>query len=365
MRVVVAMSGGVDSSAAAALLADAGHDVTGVFLRNGIAAGRKAAFGKQGCCSVGDAADAARVADLLGVAFYSLDFADGFERIVADFARSYAAGRTPNPCVACNRDLKFGKLMRFADALGADAVATGHYAAVEPRGDRAALRVPKDRAKDQTYVLFPLAQEELRRTLFPLAAMTKDETRAFVARRGLPVAEKPESMEICFVPDGDYRAVAAAREPAAFVPGDVVDVETGAVVGRHAGVGSVTIGQRRGIGVAAGSPRFVARIDVSRNVVAVGPRESVLRRRVVVDEWNAVAAPADAASLRGFAKVRRNHAPQAATATATRRMERSNESMLVVFDDPVVAPAPGQALVLYDDDGYVLGGGFIASAFET
>src|SRR6185295_11625770 len=193
-----------------------GHDVTGVFLRNGVQAGPKAASGKQGCCSVGDAADAARVADVLGVPFYSLDFADGFERIVEDFARSYAAGRTPNPCVACNRDLKFGRLMRFADAIGADAVATGHYAAVEERAGRMALRVPADRAKDQTYVLFPLGQDELRRTLFPLAAMTKTETRAYAAERGLPVAEKPESMEICFVPDGDYRPVVAERVPAAF-----------------------------------------------------------------------------------------------------------------------------------------------------
>jgi tRNA-specific 2-thiouridylase len=226
MHVLAAMSGGVDSSVAAALLVEAGHSVTGVFLRNGVTAGPRAASGKQGCCSVGDAADAARVADLLGIPFYSLDFSAGFDRIVADFARAYAEGRTPNPCVACNRDLKFGLLMRYADAIGADAVATGHYAAVEPRDGRMALRIPADRAKDQTYVLFPLGQEELRRTMFPLAAMTKSETRAYAARRGLPVAEKPESMEICFVPDGDYRAIVAARAPGAVVPGDVVDAST-------------------------------------------------------------------------------------------------------------------------------------------
>jgi tRNA-specific 2-thiouridylase len=362
MRVVVAMSGGVDSSAAAALLVDAGHEVTGVFLRNGVAAGAKAASGKQGCCSVGDAADAARVADLLGVAFYSLDFAGGFERIVEDFARSYAEGRTPNPCVACNRDLKFGKLMRFADAIGADAVATGHYAAVLERDGRAALRVPADREKDQTYVLFPLGQDALRRTLFPLAAMTKTQTREFAARRGLPVAEKPESMEICFVPGGDYREVAAARAPEGFVPGDVVDDATGAVLGRHGGVGTVTIGQRRGLGVATGAARFVARIDVARNVVVVGDERAVMRREVVVDAWNAVAAPTpkDGARLRGLAKVRRNHVPQPAVVRAC--AARGETSVRVEFDDPVKAPAPGQALVVYDDAGLVLGGGWIASA---
>lgn len=356
------MSGGVDSSAAAALLVDGGHEVTGVFLRNGVVAGAKAASGKQGCCSIGDAADAARVADLLGVPFYSLDFAGGFEKIVADFARSYAQGRTPNPCVACNRDLKFGKLMRFADAIGADAVATGHYAAVEERDGRAALRVPADRDKDQTYVLFPLGQDALRRTVFPLSAMTKAQTRDFAARRGLPVADKPESMEICFVPGGDYREVAAARAPEAFVAGDVVDGATGAVLGRHGGVGSVTIGQRRGLGVATGAARYVSRIDVARNVVVVGDEASVMRREVVVDAWNPVASamPADGARIRGFAKVRRNHVAQAAEVRPC--AQRGDASVRVVFDEPVKAPAPGQALVVYDADEFVLGGGWIASA---
>jgi tRNA-specific 2-thiouridylase len=362
MHVLAAMSGGVDSSVAAALLVEAGHSVTGVFLRNGVTAGPRAASGKQGCCSVGDAADAARVADLLGIPFYSLDFSAGFDRIVADFARAYAEGRTPNPCVACNRDLKFGLLMRYADAIGADAVATGHYAAVEPRDGRMALRIPADRAKDQTYVLFPLGQEELRRTMFPLAAMTKSETRAYAARRGLPVAEKPESMEICFVPDGDYRAIVAARAPGAVVPGDVVDASSGEVVGRHTGVGSVTIGQRRGLGVAAGTPRFVTRIDVARNVVVVGGADDVLRREVLVDGWNAVSAamPPEGSAVRGVAKVRRNHSAQSAEMRAD--PERGTSSVRVVFDEPVKAPAPGQALVVYDGAGCVLGGGWITAA---
>lgn len=360
MRVIAAMSGGVDSSAAAALLVEQGHEVTGVFLRNGIAAGPWAASGRQGCCSVGDAADAGRVAEILGIPFYCLDFADSFDALIDDFARDYARGRTPNPCVACNRDLKFGRLLQFADGLGADAVATGHYAAVEARGGRAGLRVPADRRKDQTYVLFPLGQAALARVLFPLAAMTKDETRALAARRGLPVAEKPESMELCFVPGGDYREVLAERAPAALAPGDVVDERTGAVVGRHAGVGTVTVGQRRGLGISAGTPVYVTAVDAARNVVVTGGADALLRRTVRVDDWNAVSAPTPAAggSLRGRAKVRRNHEPQPATLTA----DGASGAMRVEFDEPVRAPAPGQALVLYDDDGFVLGGGWITSS---
>ena len=211
MHVVTALSGGVDSAVAAALLLEQGHSVTGIFLRNGVAPGPRAAKGKQGCCSAGDALDAARVADRLGIPFYSLDFAAEFEAVIEDFAEGYAAGRTPNPCIDCNRDLKFGKLLRFADAIGADAVATGHYAVAQPRGERIGLRVPADRRKDQTYVLFPLSQAQLAQTLFPLASATKAQTRERARALGLSVSEKPESMEICFVPAGDYRATGSSR----------------------------------------------------------------------------------------------------------------------------------------------------------
>lgn len=359
MRIVAAMSGGVDSSVAAALLRDAGHDVVGAFLRSGVAPGPHAASARQGCCSATDAADAARVADLLGIPFYALDFGDGFGAIVDDFARDYARGRTPNPCVACNRDLKFGRLMRFAEALGADAVATGHYAAVEDRGGRRALRTARDVRKDQTYVLFALSQDQLRRTVLPLAGMTKDETRRAAADRGLPVAEKPESMEICFVPEGDYREVLRARAPGALVAGDLVDAASGEVLGSHRGVGTVTVGQRRGLGVAAGRPLYVSSIDPVRNRVLVSGAAGCERREVVVEGWNGVASPAPAAgaSMRGRARIRRNHDPAPATAVGT-----EDGRVVVAFDAPVFAPSPGQALVLYDDAGIVLGGGWIAAA---
>ncbi len=368
MHVIAAMSGGVDSAVAAALLLDAGHQVTGVFMRNGTHAGPRAAKGKQGCCSVDDAQDAARVADLLDVPFYALDFEAEFDTIVADFADEYARGRTPNPCIQCNRDLKFGRLMRFADAIGADAVATGHYArcAPEMRPDadglapRHTLRIPTDEKKDQTYVLFPLSQETLARTLFPLGELRKAEVRAIAGARGLPVHEKPESMEICFVPDGDYRAIVAQRRPDALQAGPVVVAESRAVVGEHAGIGAVTMGQRRGLGIASGTPLYVTGVDLETNTVLVGERAELLRRVVEVDGWNAVSvlAPEVGGTLRGHARVRRTHVPQAAVAIGGARPGE----VALHFDEPVAAPAPGQALVLYDDDGRVLGGGWIRAS---
>jgi tRNA-specific 2-thiouridylase len=359
MHVVVAMSGGVDSSVAAALLAERGHRVTGVFLRNGVHAGPRAATGKQGCCSVGDSQDAARVADLLGVPFYALDFAAEFDRIVDDFASEYARGRTPNPCVTCNRDLKLGRLLSFADALGADAVATGHYARREEAAGRQILRTAEDGAKDQTYVLFPLGQEALARTLFPLGDLQKEHVRALAREHGLPVHAKPESMEICFVPEGDYRAILETRAPDALRPGPIVDGATGAVLGTHSGVGGVTIGQRKGLRIAAAHPLYVTAIDVPANTVVVGRRDDVLRRVVEVDAWNAVSVPAPERPLRCLAKVRRGHEPQAATIAPAPGGARRFD---VTFDDPVSAPAPGQALVAYDTEGRVLGGGWIASS---
>ncbi len=359
MHVVVAMSGGVDSSVAAVLLRDAGHRVTGAFLRNGIAAGPHAARGRQGCCGVDDAHDAAGVAARLDVPFYALDYSGAFDGLIADFARAYAEGRTPNPCIACNRDLKMGRLLQFARSIGADAVATGHYARLETHEGRHVLRVPADARKDQTYVLFPLSQEQLARTVLPLGELQKDEVRDIARKHGLPVSEKPESMEICFVPGGDYRAIVAEREPGAMRSGSIVDGESGDEIGQHAGVGSVTVGQRRGLRLAAGEPRYVTSIDPATNTVVVAGVDALLRRVVEVTEWNAVASatPGPGEELPGRARVRRNHVGAMAVARG-----RADGRVDVTFDEPVRAPAPGQALVLYDDEGRVLGGGWIASS---
>ena len=365
---VAALSGGVDSAVAAAILVEQGHDVTGVFLRNGIEAGPAAKRARQGCCGIDDAADAAGVARRLGIPFYALDYADGFDRLIAGFADAYARGRTPNPCIVCNRDLKFGRLLAFADALGAEAVATGHYARLVERGGRCALRAAVDCAKDQTYVLFPLDQAQLRRSRFPLGELTKREVRERAAALGLSVAEKPESMEICFVPGGDYRAIVRERAPDALREGPIVDAASGARVGRHGGVGTVTIGQRRGVALRgttpsspARPPSFVTAIDPETNVVTTGPRESVMRRRVVVSAWNGVARPLPepGEALRGVAAVRRAHRP---SACVVRRVPGEDRRVEALFDDPVEAPAPGQALVFWDDVGVVLGGGWIASS---
>lgn len=356
MRTVVAMSGGVDSAVAAALLAEQGHEVTGVYLRSGIEPGLRAAKGKQGCCGAADAIDAARVADLLGVPFYSLDFADGFDRLVGEFATAYAGGSTPNPCIACNRDLKFGRLLRFADSIGAERVATGHYARLEERAGRVALRRAADARKDQTYVLFPLDQEQLRRSVFPLGELHKDEVRRIAARLSLPVSEKPESMEICFVPDGDYREIVRARAPDGFRPGRMVDAETGEDVGTHRGVATVTVGQRKGLGISSTRPRYVTSIDAGANVVRVGGPDHLLHREITVAGWNAVAVPTPSVgdALDGFARIRRNHEPAAAVCSGV-----EGGSVRLRFAEPIRAPAPGQACVLYDAEGRVLGGGWI------
>ena len=350
-RVVVAMSGGVDSSVAAALLVEAGCEVIGVTMRLSGEGSR--------CCSLDDAEDARRVAERLGIRFYVADYADAFRREVMEpWADAYLAGRTPIPCVACNQRFKFRHLLDRARALGASAVATGHYARIETdvaSGARTLLR-GADPAKDQSYFLFDLRPEQLAAIRFPVGALTKQQVRERARALGLATAEKPESQEICFVPDGDTAgAVEKLRPGAAPGDGEIVD-EAGRVLGRHGGIHRFTVGQRRGLGLATGARVFVRAIDAERNRVQVAPidRLGALGARLTGVSWVAGEPPAE--SVRATVCVRYRHAGTNATIEAAR-----DGTARVTFDEPVVAVAPGQAAVFYAGDS-VLGGGWIAES---
>ena len=357
-RIVVGMSGGVDSSVAAALLVEQGVDVVGVTLR--VWPGHEAddpakRFGS--CCSPETVADARQVARTLGIPYYLLNTEEEFDRaVISRFVGEYRAGRTPVPCVACNRDLKFGSLVRRARAWDASTVATGHYARVtrDPSTGRYLLWKGADPRKDQSDFLWPLSQEQLAAACFPVGHLTKGEVREHARRFGLPTAEKPESQEICFIPDDDYRGFLQRREPAMFRPGRIVD-RTGAVLGTHGGVANYTIGQRRGLGVSTSAPLFVIDLDAESNTVTVGPAPELERTRLVAAETNFIACDPPGAPLRIEAKIRHNHQPAAAVVRAVGEGRAE-----VVFDEPQRAITPGQSVVWYRGD-CVIGGGFIAS----
>ncbi len=340
MRVVVAMSGGVDSSVAALLLKRQGHDVVGVFLRNGIESNRPSAG--HGCCGATDALDAAEVASALSIPYYALDHAAEFGRIVDDFVAACSRGETPNPCVQCNRELKFGKLLEFAGALGADRLATGHYARVVSGEDGPELWRARDAAKDQSYVLATVAREALARALFPIGELTKPQVRELARRAGLPVHAKHESQELCFVPSGDHRDLLRARAPEQFREGVVRDL-AGAAVGRHEGAVGFTVGQRRGLKLAAGERRYVVATDPSTNTVVVGAREQLLSRSAALERacWQ-TARPPDGAELCGLLQVRAHHEPVVATARVT-----AGDRVELQLDPPGEAVTPGQVGVLY------------------
>lgn len=359
-KVVVAMSGGVDSSVAACLLREQGYEVIGLFMRSGVQAPppepERAANGsgrwRQGCCGASDAADARFVAGMLGIPFYALNFEKDFEEIIDYFAAEYERGRTPNPCVVCNTKLKFGRLHEYADAVGARYVATGHYARVETRDGRKRLYRGVDRAKDQSYVLFDLPRSGLERVLFPIGGLVKEQVRAEARRFGLPVSSKPDSVEICFVPDRDYARVVRERRPDAFRPGDVIDGD-GKVLGQHRGVPHYTIGQRRGLGIAAGKPIYVTNVNAATNTVTVGDADALRTRSLVANRANFLVDVPE--TFRATAKIRYLHhdAPAA--------IERTGEhTVRVTFDEPQRAVTPGQVVVLYDGE-MVLGGGWIVA----
>lgn len=360
-RVVACLSGGVDSSVAAALLVEAGHDVVGVFMRSG--ASGHASGEQQGCCSVEDALDARRVADRLGIPFYALNMEHEFERIIDRFASDYAAGRTPNPCVLCNRWLKFGHVLRFAEQVGAEAVASGHYARLTRGEDgRAVLRRGRDRAKDQSYVLAVLEQEQLRRVRLPLGDLTKEEVRAAARARGLArVADKRDSQEICFVP-GDYRDLLRQRLPAdaaALAAGEVRDT-SGRLRGRHSGTAGYTVGQRRGLGIGgAGAPLYVVGTDPARRLVVVGREADLGRDGLTAGEVTWVARRLEPGQeVRGRAQLRAHGASHPATARCT-----AAGGLEVAFDAPARAVVAGQAVVFYDEaDEHVVCAGWIEAA---
>jgi tRNA-specific 2-thiouridylase len=353
-RVVVAMSGGVDSSVAAALLVEQGYEVSGVMMRLW-AEGNGAEMSANRCCTPAAVADAHAVTRMLGIPFHLLCYGEIFKaRVVDYFVAGYARGLTPNPCLACNRHVRFGRLLAEAQAMGADYLATGHYARVRRQGDSYQLLRGIDAAKDQSYVLYMLNQAQLSQVLFPLGDYTKEEVRAMARARGLPVADKAESQDLCFLADGDYKAFLKRVIPAAVRPGPILD-RSGRVIGQHKGLPYYTIGQRQGLGIAAPRPLYVLEIDVEHNALKVGQEEELGRKELIAEEMSYVAGRPPAGAVAITAKIRYR-----AQETPATLIPLNGERAALSFASPQRDITPGQGVVLYQGD-VVLGGGIISA----
>jgi tRNA-uridine 2-sulfurtransferase len=364
--IAVAMSGGVDSSTVAAMLRAEGYNIVGLTMQlwnQRRLAGRdgmpEAVTGR--CCSLDDVYDARRVAETIGIPYYVVNHEDRFERdVVRPFVKEYLSGRTPIPCSLCNNHLKFDQLLTVVQQIGADAVATGHYARVEFDGtrERWLLKRPTDRSKDQTYFLFGLTQEQLSRTLFPLGGMTKLDVRELARKHGLALAEKPDSQEICFVPGGDYKNfldayLAEQGESFPETAGELVTAD-GRVIGEHSGIHNFTVGQRKGLGVATGSPLYVLQIKGDTREVIVGEQEKLYSKTLLSRKINLISVSELREPMRVSVKIRHRHEAAAALIEKT-----GADEILVSFDEPQRAITPGQAAVFYDQD-VVVGGGWIS-----
>jgi tRNA-specific 2-thiouridylase len=358
------MSGGVDSSVAAALLADEGHDVIGLSMQLYDQSEGQTSFGS--CCSLDDLHDARRVAAAIDIPHYIMNFERQFnEQVIDNFVREYASGRTPLPCARCNSDLKFATLADRASALGADAVATGHYARVERDGaGRYLLKRGVDPAKDQAYFLFSLTQDQLSRAIFPIGDRPKAEVRQYARQRGLPVAEKRDSQEICFIPDDDYAGFVAEHDPAA-VRGGAIVTEEGATLGTHTGIHRFTVGQRKGLGLPhspTGAPLYVLALKPAEGQVVVGPRHALERTTLTASGVNWILDPPQT-RRRVTAQIRHRHQAAPASVEVVQPAGGDDQSSpfsraALTFDEPQIAITPGQAVVFYDGD-IVVGGGWI------
>ena len=351
-KVLIAMSGGVDSSVAAFLMKEQGCECIGatmkLFHNEDIGVSRT-----KTCCSLEDVEDARLVALHLGIPYYVFNFSDDFKGQVIDrFISSYERGATPNPCIDCNRYLKFERLYERARILGCDAIVTGHYARIEQENGRWLLKKSLDESKDQSYVLYSLTQDQLAHTRLPLGAMHKSETRRIAEEQGFYNANKPDSQDICFVPDGDYAGFIARYTGRDCPAGDFVD-ESGRVLGRHKGIVHYTVGQRKGLGIAADAPLYVKRIDAAENRVVLSGNDALFSRELMANDFNWIAYDVPPRELRATARVRYHQREQAATVTVL-----EDGHVHLVFDEPQRAVTPGQAVVLYDGDT-VLGGGTI------